>query len=371
MSIIPSLSPSDNRMSDATTNRRNHTPNPANPNVGVDTIRVRGLHRGHDLSRKTERTSIDPSTGEVRVLGSKSYDWVWILGHRVSLQSDDRQGGGVSFECSVPKVSRRTNEVASSIEEVEQVVQQIFHAASYLVDWTTGWSDLEVRRVDLVRGFDDVRDISATLNRLAVVHQSRGRVRKVFTDPRRGEAQTLTVGTARRWMCTAYDKATEMQSAASKTSDTMLASDLKRKAALLKERGHLRVEISVRAKPLKERLGSNRLVEILKEDVMNTTAKHYFQAAGLDTAIGGTDKVNRAIRKMSEDTKDRGVADRVIGMLFREANGIDQIASRNSMDTYRQVARRYNLTSADFYQRDEPPICLDWNRGLQVAGITA
>ena len=62
-------------------------------------------------------------------------------------------------------------------------------------------------------------------------------------------------------MCTAYDKATEMLWAASRTHDTPHASDLTQKALDLRARGHLRVEMSVRARPLKERLGSNRLVE--------------------------------------------------------------------------------------------------------------
>jgi hypothetical protein len=77
-----------------------------------------------------------------------------------------------------------------------------------------------------------------------------------FADPSRGEAQTLTVGTPKRWMATAYDKATEMLWAATRTKDAMHALDLIQKAHHLQERGHLRVEISVRTKPLNERLGS-------------------------------------------------------------------------------------------------------------------
>jgi hypothetical protein len=99
---------------------------------------------------------------------------------------------------------------------------------------------------------------------------------------------------------------------------------------------------------------------------MSTTAHHYFEAAGLDTPIGGTEKIVQAIRAMSEDPDDRGVADRVIAMLYREANGIDQSASRNSLDLYQQVARRHDLTAADFYQTDQPSVRLDWDRGVQV-----
>ncbi len=364
--ILPCITQSDNRTTDSATNRWNSTPHFDNPIVGVDTIRVRGLHNGHDLRRKTERTVVDPTTGEIRVVGSKSYDFVWVKGHKVALQADNRQGGGVSFELSVPKVLRRTNEVAASILEVAEVVQQVHHAASYLVDWKADCTALELNRVDLVRCFENVTDISTTLNRLSVVQQTGGRLRKVFTDPKRGFAQTLTVGTPRRWMCTAYDKATEMLWAASRTHDAPHASDLTQKALDLRARGHLRVEMSVRARPLKERLGSNRLVEILKENAMNTTAQHYFQVAGLDTPIGGTEKVIQAICDMSEDPKEQGVADRVLAMLFREANGIAQIASRNSLDMYKQVARRHHLTSADFYQTDHPAMQLDWDRGVQV-----
>jgi len=304
-------------------------------------------------------------------VGSTYYDIVEVLGHNVYLKADERRGGRVSFELSVPKVLRRTNEVAASIPEVEAVIQMVYKAASRLVDWTTDWTDSELPRVDLVRGFESVNDISTTLNRLSVVQQSRGRVRKVFTDPSRGNAQTLTVGTSRRWMATCYDKATEMLWAASRTKDILHARDLQQKAHDLQARGHLRVEISVRAKPLNERIGSNRLVDILQEDTMNATAEHYFNAAGLNTPIGGTDKIIQAIREMSKDPKDRGVADRVVAMLFYEANGLPQIASRNSVDLYRQVARRYHVTSADFHQIDQPPVHLDWDRGIQVSGRAA
>lgn len=368
---VPGIARSGNRANDAATNRWNSTPDFDNPVVGIDTIRVRGLHHGHDLSHSTQRMWTDHTTGEVRNMGWTHYDIVGVLGHKVYLQADERQGGGVSFELSVPKVLRRTNEVAASIHEVEDVIQMVFHAASHLVGWATDWTDCELRRVDLVRGFENVSDISATLNRLSFVQQSQGRVRKVFTDPRRGDAQTLTVGTPRRWMCTGYDKAAEMLWAASKTSNTMHALDLVQKAKILRAHGGLRVEISVRARPLIERLGSNRLVDLLQEDTMNVIAEHYFNAAGFNTPIGGTDAIIQAFREMSEDPKDRGVADRVLAMLFREANGLPQIASRNSVDLYRQVARRYHVTSAEFGQIDQPPVHLDWNRGIQVSGRTA
>jgi len=172
--ILPGITQSDNRTTDSTTtNRWISTPHLDNPIVGVDTIRVRGLHNGHDLRHKTERTLVDPTTGEIRVVGSKSYDFVWVNGHKVALQADNRQGGGVSFEFSVPKVLRRTNEVAASILEVAELVQQVHHAASYLVDWTADCTALELHRVDLVRCFENVTDISTTLNRLSVVQQTR------------------------------------------------------------------------------------------------------------------------------------------------------------------------------------------------------
>ena len=91
--ILPGITQSDNRTTDSTTNRWNSTPHLDNPIVGVDTIRVRGLHNGHDLRHKTERTLVDPTTGEIRVVGSKSYDFVWVNGHKVALQADNRQGG--------------------------------------------------------------------------------------------------------------------------------------------------------------------------------------------------------------------------------------------------------------------------------------
>jgi len=369
--IMPKKSCYDNQTPDRTTNRCNQSPNLESPFVGVDTIRVRGCVRDHNLSHMAQRTRIDYTNGEIEVVSSRYHDYVFVRGHRVALQADDRHGGSVSFELSVPRVFRGTNEVAASIEEVIEVVQRVHHAASYRVHWIGDWTALEVLRVDLVRGFEDVTDISTTIHRLSTVPQARGRLRKVFNDPARGDAQTLTVGTPRRWLTTAYDKPAEMLHAASKTNDTVHAEDLREKALLLQGRRHLRVETSVRARPLKERLGSNRLVELLEEDAVNTTVEHYFKAVGLDTPVGGVDKIIRALQEMSEDSKDQGVADRVIAMLFREANGIPQAASRNSLETYNGVARRSHLSAADFYQRGQSSMHLDWDRGIQVIEAAA
>jgi hypothetical protein len=367
--IIPGIARNNNQPTERTTNRCQQPPNfDKHPVVGIDTIRVRGRHRGHELSHRTSRTQVDHTTGEIKVVGSNSYDLISVLGHKVALQADDGQGGGVSFELSVPKILRRTNEVPASIQEVMEVVKEIHYVASSYVDWTTDCADLELRRVDLVRGFENVTDISATLHRLSVARHAQGNLRKVFTDVKRGNAQTLTVGTSGRWMATAYDKPEEMFWAASRTRDKVLAFDLREKAHVLRARGHLRCEMSVRARPLIERLGSNRLVDILKEETMSTTAHHYFEAAGLDTPVGGTEKIVQAVRDMSGDPDDRGVADRVIAMLFRDANGIAQTASRNSIDLYQVVARRHHLTAADFYQTDQSPMHLDWDRGVQVTG---
>ncbi len=73
VSHLPGITQSDNRKTDSITNRWNSTPHLDNTIVGVDTIRVRGLHNGHDLRRKTKRTLVGPTTGEIRVVGSKSY----------------------------------------------------------------------------------------------------------------------------------------------------------------------------------------------------------------------------------------------------------------------------------------------------------
>lgn len=195
-SIVLGRFTTDKPTAGSATSRVNLTPNfGSQPLVGVDTIRVRGRHRGHDLTWMSQRSRTDRDTGEIRPFSTRTYDSISVLGRKVPIQAGDRQGGHFTFEVSVPKVLRRTNERAASCQEVGEVVQSIYHAASALVDHDGDWTACEVLRLDLVRGFDSVLDMTATLGRLAAVPGSGGRARKIYTDPKRGHAQTLTVGT--------------------------------------------------------------------------------------------------------------------------------------------------------------------------------
>ncbi len=249
---------------------------------------------------------------------------------------------------------RGSNEVAAQPWEVHEVVECIHEAAGHLVEWDCPWSRLEVDRLDLVRAFENVQDIDSTLHRLSRLERQAGRVRKTFNDPGSGGATTFTAGTPKRWMVTAYDKPTEMLWAARKQTDLRLAHHLRETAHDLRSRGHLRTEMSIRRRPLKEREAGTTIVDLTQETTMNHIAEHYFRMAGMDTAVGGTGKVRTALQAMSNRPRPPKVSNQVLAMLWREANGLPQTAQR-SLDRYRQVARDYGLTAADFVTPGRAP----------------
>lgn len=369
--IVPTTV-SSTQSSGPPTYRWNQTPDSgSSPGpVGIDTLRLHGPISSHSLTRRTERSRIDRETGEVVSLGSRSYETIQVLGQEVSLQADDHRAT-VTFEVSIPKVLRGSNEVAAQPWEVHEAVEFIYDSASSLVTWDCPWERLEVNRLDLVRPFENVHDIDSTLHRLSRLPRQAGRVRKTFNDPASGGATTFTAGTPKRWMVTAYDKPTEMFWAARKQADLRLSHHLRETANDLRSRGHLRTEMSIRRHPLKEREAATNIIDLTQETTMTRIAEHYFRQAGMDTAVGGTEKVQAALQAMSDDPTHRRLSNQVLGMLWREANGLPQTSSTTSLDKYRQVARAYGLTAADFVTPDNPEVRLDWASGLLVEDAAA
>jgi hypothetical protein len=350
------------------TNRGSQTADSAvemGPDVGVDTIRLRGQGFNLGLTHWTERCVVSPITGEASALGSTWYGSVQVEGHPVGLHVDERRDI-VTFEVSVPRLIRASNEVAATAAETLKVAQHIYERTTRVVDWHTAWQDLDVSRLDLVRTFENVYDLDTTLRRLSHVPQRAGRVRKVFNDPRLGRALTYSVGTPKRWMATAYDKPAEMLAAAARTEDGRLAMHLRSSAHDLRSRGHLRTEMSVRRKPLQERLRTTRLQDLVQEDVMNRTAEHFFRSASFDAPVGGSQKVRRAVDAMAAHPEDKRRTGAVVAMLWMEAHGIPPTCSPRSRDDYRVIARRYDLSAADFVVADSQEMRLDWASGSLV-----
>ena len=251
-----------------------------------------------------------------------------------------------------------------------RVVRDIHASASSRVDWLTNWSELHVSRLDLVRTFEGIDDIHATLQALARVPLQRAPLQKVFNDPKRGGVETLNVYRPGRWSTTAYDKAEEMLRAASRTADRQHREDLRDKAGALRQRGHLRTEMSVRTKRLRELHQTTRLLDLLQEELMNATAERHFRAAGLHSQVGGRQKVAAVLREIATGPSS-GILPGLVLMLTQEALGLPVTASPNSIDAYRALAKRHGLSAADFHLEDHPQTRLDWNSGVQVAGAVA
>jgi len=239
---------------------------------------------------------------------------------------------------------------------------------SKYADLLDDWNDLQVSRLDLVRDLHGVPDVAQVLDRLAQV-PSRGKTREQYNDPRRGGAQTLRVSTARRWSVTAYDKAAEQTSAAGRTSDPERRAHHRRQAVLAK--GQLRTEVGLRSEVLRERQGTTRCDALLKQDVMDTLARHYFDAAGLGTPIGGLSRIGEALDAIAANPQEAKMSDRMIGILYQQGLGRPPTASANTVADHLRLARKYGITAADLVAGDGPTIRLDWDSARVVTQVAS
>ncbi len=346
-----------NSSGERSTNRAKATPvSGAYLPIGLDTIRVSGRVTNYSLCDRRDWTHLDRLTGELVQRSSSAYE---VLGSRVALQADERFCRRVSFEVSIPNYLWGDNLAPASVEQVKSAIAAIHAESASLVDWIDDWPDLGLRRVDLVRDLHHVADVVGLLDRLGAVPQANGRVRRRYTNPHLGHAESLTIGTARRWAATAYDKQAERLHAAARCRDGGERALLLQQAE--RARGQVRIEIGVRARPLHERLHGTQVRHLLREDLMAETARHYFDQARLGTAVGGEDKVRRVAREMASDPKMRRCRDRFFGMLMTEALGLDQTASHNVIDEHMALRRKLDITPADLVVPDRPTIRVDWD----------
>lgn len=326
------------------TNRCNPTPTLGVDQIGVDTIRVRLPHRGHGLTNRHHRERLDYLSGEVLSLPGSAHE---LLASGVCLVADERHGQYVTFEMSVPRLLLGTNVRAARLQDAVTVVRGIQSESQHIVDWQDDAPQAQVCRIDLVRDVQGVDNPQAVLDALAQV-PTKAKTRRRYTDAEKGGAESLAVGTKGRWIVTIYDKAAERASALRRNSPLSDRAALATAADLA--RSVLRIEVGVRAAPLRERLGTNTLAD-LREDLLMDTAHHFFKRAGLATPVGGRARVTAALTAMAEHPQqpaDKRVCAGVIGLLTQIANGYPVTVSHNTADAYLAVARRYGLTPADF-----------------------
>jgi hypothetical protein len=324
----------------------------------IDTIRVRGPIRTHTLPIKTYREITDLVTGETHDRPVSAFGV--LIGPEVRLQVDHRHGRmDAYFEKSVPMAMTGSNLFASTVPETLTLLSDLYAEAGQWVDWGVDASELTVTRLDLVRDFEDIDNIPSLLDGLDAVPTSASTVSQRFSDSSRDGAETLRRST-NKWVATVYDKCAEMLSRASKATGTYPRERLMREAQ--QAEGRLRYELMLRSDPLRAG-GIWTVGDLVEEDRLETLRLKYFKQVGYDQAVGGMRRIDQVLRQMMLDPRANKMADKMLGILHREALGLPQVACEKTLREHRALARRYGLSAADLTLPDRPTIALDYRSG--------
>jgi hypothetical protein len=308
-----------------------------------------------------QRQQVDPDTGEITSE---------LLGGEVELRGGvplriSRYNGRTwaRIEQSIPVYVDGLNTVASSVEQVRQAIQDLYFAASTFVDWEADWDDLRVVRLDLPRDFDEVPDVSLTLDGLAALAVPRTTVNARYADTARGGAQSLRRGVARSWHATLYDKTAEVRDHADRTRDRQRRARLLRSAADFPSR--VRFEPSLRRRLL-ERRGINTVSD-LAEDRLTELSRDMFIRCRFDATVGGWPHLEAVARGLQDsDPENRGFFPDVLGTLLSDALGIEDFCGERSAKRNRQLARRWGLNVSDLIQSAGSGTRLDYDLARAV-----
>lgn len=332
------------------------------PYMGVDTVAVRLPYVEHSLATTRVVQRLNRDTGQVLTYSGGAYEM--SPGLPVMVKADDRHGKFIRLEWSVPRLMKGNNTQAATAEEVLNCAQAVYDDVSRQVEFAGPWSDMTVSRLDLVRDVHGVEEVGPLLRLLSSVPGAGGSRRHLYNDPQRGNAETLQIASPGRWSVTAYDKAAEQVTAASRSRG-----DLERAHHLEQAQradGQLRLEICLRGPVVPKRLGTTRLVDAMEETIMNDAAQHYFKATRLNTPVGGVKRLDAALARMALHPKHSKMATRLTGILYQQARGLRPTESRNTMAKYLAVARLYGLTAADLVLEDRPTVRVDWDTATVI-----
>lgn len=346
---------------------------PAPPTRGIDTIRVRAPYKGHGLSTRTHRETLNRLTGELIRSSCSGHEWLPDLGLRVS--AGETWGPHAWFEFSVPRFFRVTNAYPEPVDGVLEAVAMVHEATGELVDWAVGPEDMSVTRLDYVNDITGVADIPHVLAGLNRAPGARGRTRSGYCDPMTGLKQSETVSSRGRWSVTAYDKATEIQAGARAIRQADLRREVLIEAKGVRARGQLRVEVSLRSPRLTECFGSRTLSDVMKADRLDAVARRHWDMTHFGTPVRGPLRVRQVLEAHLEhaesDPATRKALPRLLGNLLIEAEGYAVPGDSKTLSRYRQLASTLGISAADLTSHQAPPMRLDWETGSLLKGVAA
>lgn len=331
--------------------------------LGADTIVVRGPVDMSVIEQLPDRhfgQQYDDMTGELTDVLRSGSTAVTVGETKVRVYADLRAGvPEVRLEFSAPSLLYGHNRDPTDLNLLSDVVEVALQIVSEEICGMPSFEQLRPIRLDIPRNFPDVESPSKTLEAISRLPVTRGQPDRIVRGSA-GGVQTLMRGNTNRWLIRGYDKYEQMLDVAQREP---WRRDLLMSAAE-GNRGLLRVEVQLKSHFLRER-GINRVDDIDTED-MHNVADAFFQRARFGEVIGGSTRLRDLMTSLS-DRDARGVS----AVLLAELAGYDPPLSRNPLSTYRALARRLGLTTADLLGGDTEPRRLDFRSGRELLGMDA
>lgn len=338
------------------------------PGVVVDTISVRFPASDQLLAWLPDarlQRIVDDDTGEI-VESATGGQYAQQIGLEVvRLYAGSRTGSPqarVTF--SAPKLLHKHNTEGAPLDLIPDCVDVVLEQLGQELPDVPGWRDVEVVRLDLVRDFRGLENVSATLEGICRLPVPRGgrHQREHALD---GRLVYFLKGFSRSWKTRGYDKAHQLADAARvrQLGDRDLYTAWAKASS-----GRLRYELEL-ARDLLIKKGLNYVDALRDEKALTTLAEDYFDHANF-SAITRTTRPVRAVLAALRANGHDAEARNLLVYLSSLALGEDPPLTRHTLSRAKSIARRNSLTG-DIFAGDDDPRRLDFHSGRELVGDEA
>lgn len=323
-------------------------------------MRLRGRLRDADairlMSNVSMRQRTDVRTGETDLEPVAAGD---VLGSGARIGVDKLHAGGWEgwVEFSAPKVGTGSNVVALPLRQAVDVARDVFREAEAVVNWLDPFERTRVQRIDLDRDFDGVEHQVPLLTGLSKLRAAYNPKTRLFPDPAKSGAMTLTRGPASRWLSTLYDKEGEARHRARYAPE---AEKAQRQNDITSAAGRLRFEARLRS----DVLGGQRTIGDLVEDELAGLRRKYFERVGYGMEVAGMD---RAVALIVASDLTEAAKIQTLGYLVMESQGMPAAFGRTTVWKYRKRCEELGVTAADMQSMATTAVRLDYDAGTVIA----
>jgi len=261
------------------------------------------------------------------------------------------------LEFSAPKIGTGSNVHALPLREAVEVGREVYREAGCVVTWMDDYEHLRTNRLDLDRDFEGVEHQVPLLSGLAKLRAAYNPKTRLFPDPTKSGAMTLTRGPATRWLSTLYDKEGEARHRARYAPE---AEKAQRQDDITSARGRLRFEARLRA----DVLDTQRHIGDLAEEPLAFLRRKYFERVGYGMEVAGMD---RAVALIVASELTEAAKIQTLGYLVMESQGMPAAFGRTTVWKYRKRCEELGVTAADMASLATTSVRLDYDTGVVIA----